>query len=364
MKIHAMYGLDLPTTNATGSGNSALVSRLPNGPWQTMMTNSECSLAVSVFTDNWMRLALSAGTPNFGNYRFRIAADIKEMIPSVTPTSKFYFGVRVKPSTGFSGPNVVSLSSAVDVSNLLSLFATTDLPSYALDKSYYLEFSLDFATNTISRRVDGKPISSMTMPAWMATAVSATPGGTSVYVGLGAGQTNYSISQGQTHLFYWRDFYCVEWEAGELAQFLGPQVVEKLPVDTVTSTNWVASTGTPTSVLKTGYSNPSTAISAPTLTTDDPMTPASITYNASAIPNNSVINGVLVKGRSAVSVNATANLGVSLSVGGVESPDANTAMVAAQTWYDRMIYLTKTPSGNPWYQPNLAGLTVKLKPKV
>jgi hypothetical protein len=363
MKIHAMYGLDLPTTNATGNGSNVLITRLPNGPWQSMSTNSETNFSIQVWTDGWLRMGIGAGAPNFGNYRFRAVADIKEMIPVVTPTSNLYFGVRVKAGTGYTGSTVVTLSSAVDINNLVNLFQITDLPGYVIDKSYYVEFNLNFANNTIDRRVDGKPLAQMAMPAWMATAVSASPGGTSVYVGIGA-SFSYSISQGQTHYFWWRDFYCVEWEAGELAQFLGPQVVEKVPVDTVAATAWTASTGTATSVLKTGYSNPSTAIGAPTLTTDDAMTPGSITYNPTNIPVNAVLNGILVKGRSAVSVNATGNLGVSATVGGVESSDANVAMVAAQTFYDRMLFLTKTPGGLPWTQPALAGLTVKAKPKV
>lgn len=363
MKIHAMYGLDLPNTGASGSGNSSLVTRLPNGPWQTMLTNSETSLACGTQPDGWMRMLLTAGQYNFGNYRFRMAADIKEMVPVVGPTSNLWFGVRVKPSTGWQGTGLVNLSSAVDISNAVDIVSQTQIPGWVLDKAYYIEFNLNFATNTIKRRVEGKPLPDMAMPAWMATAVSATPGGTSVYVGIGH-NSSYSIQQGQTHYFYWRDFYCVEWEAGELPQFLGPQVVEKIAVDTVTSTGWVASTGTPTSVLKTGYSNPSTPIASPTLTTDDAMTPASITYNASVIPQNAVVNGVLLKGRSAVSVNTTGNLGVSLTVGGVETPDVTTPMVAAQTWYDRMFTAPKTPGGLPWYQPNLANLIVKLKPKV
>lgn len=328
-----------------------------------MMTNSGTNFNVTRGADGWTTMLLGANQYNFGNYRFRMAADIKEIAPVVSPTSSLWFGVRVKAGALYTGQTVVTLSSAVDINNLVNLVLTTELPAYAIGKSYYVEFNLNFATNTINRRVDGKPLAPLTMPAWMATAVSAAPAGTSVYVGLGA-STSYSIQQGESHYFYWRDFYCVEWEAGELPQFLGPQVVEKIPVLAAVATGWVASTGDATSVLKTGYSNPSTPIGAPTLTTDDGMTPASITYNASVIPQNAVINGVLVKGRSAVSVNATGNLGVSLTVGGVEAPDVTTPMVAAQTWYDRMLYAPKTPSGQPWYQPNLAGLTVKLKPKV
>lgn len=362
MKIHAMYGFDVPATGASGNGNSVGYTRFPNGPWQTMLPNSETSLAVQTWTDGWVRMALTAGAYNFGNYRLRMSADIKEMVPAVGPTSNLWFGVRVKAGTGFTGTGLVNLSSAIDINNLVAL-ANNDIPGWAIDKSYYVEFNLNFATNTIKRRVDGKPLADLAMPAWMATAVSATPGGTSVYVGIGH-TFSYSIQQGQTHYFWWRDFYCVEWEAGELAQFLGPQVVEKVTIDAVAATGWVASTGTATSVLKTGYSNPSTPIASPTLTTDDAMTPAAVTYTAALIPANAAINGVLLKGRSAVTVNATGNLGVSLTVGGTETADANTAMVAAQTFYDRLTYLTKTPAGLPWTQQALAGLTVKIKPKV
>lgn len=364
MKIHAMYGLDLPSTGATGVSNvNGQYTRFPNGPWQTYIPNTETSLAVGTQPDGWVRMLLSAGQYQYGNYRLRVTADIKEMIPVVGPTSNLYFGVRVKPSTGYTGSGLVYLSSYAELNNVLDIVTSASIPGYALDKSYYVEFNLNFATNTIRRRLDGKALPDITMPAWMATAVSATPGGTSVFVSFGH-NSSYSIQQSQTHYFYWRDFYCVEWEAGEVDQFLGPQVIEKVTIDTATATNWTASTGTATSVLKTGYSNPSTPIASPTLTTDDAMTPASISYTAALIPVNAVVNGVLLKGRSAVTVNATGNLATSLTVGGVETADVTTPMVAAQTWYDRMQYLSKTPSGLPWTQPALAALTVKIKPKV
>jgi len=364
MKVHAMYGLDLPTTNASGAGALApLQTRFPNGPWQTYIVNTEINLAVSIFTDKWVRMDVSAGQYNYGNYRFRMSADIKEMVPSVGPTSNLWFGVRVKPSSTYTGNGLVHLTSVIEITNMFDIVTKADIPGFVFDKPYYVEFNLNFATNTVKRRVDGKPLSDLIMPAWMATAVSASPGGTSVCVGIGH-NAQYNITQGQTHTFFWRDFFCVEWESGELAQFLGPQIVEKVPVSAVSAPTWTASAGDATSVLKTGYSNPSTGIATPTLTTDDAMTPASITYNASAIPQNAVINGVHVKGRSAVTAATTGNLGVSLTVGGVETPDATTPMVAAQTFYDRIFSAPKTPAGNPWYQPNLAGLTVKLKPKV
>lgn len=361
MKIHAMYGLDLPSGGASGG---PLATRLPNGPWQTYVTNGETTTSWTMDVAGWVMLSCLAGAYNNGNYRFKISADLKEIVPTLSPTSNLYIGKRLKTGQLYSGSNVFGVSSNNDVNNNVIIFSTSDLPAYAIGKSYYLETNLNFATSTINRRVDGKLLTPIAMPAWMATAVSATPGGTSVFLGIGWNGTSYSIQNGETHKLYWRDFYCIEWEAGEVVQFLGPQVVEKIPANAAVATGWVASVGDATSVLKTGYSNPSTAIGAPTLTTDDPMTPASITYDASVIPQNAVINGVVVKGRSAVSVNATANLGVSLTVGGVETADTTTPMVAAQTWYDKMFTAFKTPAGQPWYQPNLAGLTVKLKPKV
>ena len=363
MKIHALHGLDSPSASAFGlNANNAATTRVANGPWQTYISNTETSQVHGTLADGWFSANVKAAQYNFGNYRFRYSADLKEVVPNLGPTSNIYLGVRIKVGTGFTGSNVCQLASSVDVSNMILLFSLTDLPAYAINKAYYLEVNLNFATNRIERRVEGKPLASLAMPAWMATAVSATPGGTSVWFGVGAGQTGYSIQFNETHYFYWRDFYCVEWESGELPQFLGPQTCVKVPVDTVVAPGGVASTGTATTVLKAGYVGQ--PLATPTLTTDDAMSTVSITYDASSIPANAVLNGIAVKGRSAVSVNATGNLGVSLTVGGVETPDVTTPMVAAQTWYERLFSAPKTPSGLPWYQPNLANLTVKLKPKV
>lgn len=363
MKIHAVYGYDLPSTSVSGNSNSSITTRFPNGPWQSMMSNSECTMTMSASAAGVVSMSIVAGAYNFGNYRFKINGNIKEMVPVVGPTSNLYFGVSLTAGTGFTGSTLCGLTSDTDLGNVTLLLTTSLIPGFAIGTAYYFEFNLNFATNTINRRLNGKPLPPIAMPAWMATAVSATPGGLSVYVAMGAIQSGYSIQQGQTHGFSWKDFYCVEWEAGELPQFLGAVKVAKVPAAAVSASAWTASTGTPTSVIKSGYL-PNIPITAPTLTTDDPMTPGSITYDASALPQNAVIAGVLVRGRSAVTAAATGNLGIALSVAGVDTPDTNVAMVAAQTFYDRMYSSDKTPAGLAWTLPSLAGLTVKVKPKV
>ena len=363
MKIHAMYGVDFPNTSASGAGPLApLRTPIPNGPWEVYHSNTEVSASYNS-TDGWFNCSMLFGTYNFGGYRFKVSANLKSVVADLSPTSNLYFGWRFKTVTKYDQTTIAALHSDQDVANVTQLFAKTDLPAYAIAKTYYLELNLNFATQRIERRVNGLPLVSLAMPAWMLTAVGASPGGTSVYLGIGAPNVTTFV-QGETQAFSFRDVYCVEWEAGELAQYLGPQVVEKVAINAATATGWVASTGTATSVLKTGYSNPSTPVGAPTLTSDDAMTPASITYTATAIPQNAIVNGVVVKGRSAVSVNATGNLGVSLTVGGTETADVTTSMVAAQTWYDRLVASTKTPGGLPWTQASLAALTVKAKPKV
>lgn len=362
MKIHAIYGFDLPNTAVSGSGNSSLTTRFPNGPWQSMMSNSECSMTVSASAAGVVSMSIVAGQYNFGNYRFKMNANLKEMVPALTPTSNLFIGVNLTAGTGYQGSHLFGLTSDTDLGNALALVFTNDIPGFVLNKTYNVECNLDFANQVIRRRLDGKPLSNMAMPAWMITAASATPGALSVFVAIGH-LGSYSIQQGQTHLFTWSDFYCIEWEAGEVPQFLGAVKVAKVPVAAVAASTWTPSTGTPTSVLQSGY-RPNIAIGAPTLTTDDAMTPASITYDTSSLPANATIAGVLVKGRSAITAAATGNLGVSLTVSGVETSDTNVAMVAAQTFYDRLYSSNKTPAGLAWTLPSLAGLTVKAKPKV
>lgn len=362
MKIHAIYGYDLPTTGATGSGNSSLYTRFPNGPWQSLMTNSECSMAVTASAAGVVTMSITANQYQFGNYRFKMNANLKEMVPALTPTSNLFIGVNLTAGAGYQGSHLFGLTSDQDLGNATALLFTNEVPGFVLNKAYNFECNLDFPNNIIRRRLDGKPLSNMTMPAWMATAVSATPGALSVFVAIGH-LGSYSIQQSQNHQFLWSDFYCIEWEAGELPQFLGAVKVAKVPVAAVAASAWTPSTGTPTSVLQSGY-RPSIPITAPTVTSDDAMTPASITYDVSSLPVNAVITGVLVKGRSAITAAATGNLGISLTTGGVETPDTNVAMVAAQTFYDRLYSSNKNPAGLAWTLPSLAGLTVKAKPKV
>jgi len=363
MKIHAVYGYDLPATGVSGNGNSSLVTRFPNGPWQAMMPNSETTLSVSAAATGLVTMSLVARQYNFGNYRFKINADLKEMVANLGPTSNLYIGVSLRPSTGYTGNVLFGLTSDFDLGNQTYLLTIGEIPGYVNNTAYYFEFNLNFDTKVINRRLNGKPLAAVAMPAWMTTAVSATPGGLSVFLAMGAVQSGYSIQNGETHFFYWSDFYCVEWEAGEVAQFLGPMKVAKVPVAAVDAATWTPSTGTPTSVLKTGYL-PNIAIAAPTVTSDDAMSVASITYDTSSLPQNATVAGVLVRGRSAVSAATTGKLGVSLKVGADETPDTDVAMVAAQTFYDRMYSSSKSPAGLAWTLPSLAGLTVKAKPKV
>lgn len=363
MKIHAVYGYDLPATGVSGNFNSSITTRFPNGPWQSMMSNSECTMTMSASALGVVSMSLVARQYNFGNYRFKINGDLKEMVPNLGPSSNLYIGVSLTAGTGYNGSVLFGLTSDTDLGNQTYLLPTSLIPGFVLNKAYFFECNLNFATGTIKRRLDGKPLADLVMPAWMTTAVSATPGGLSVFLAMGSVGGSYNIQNGETHYFSWSDFYCVEWESGELSQFLGPVKVAKVPVAAVAAPNWTPSTGTPTSVLKTGYL-PNIAITAPTVTTDDAMSPGSITYDTSALPQNAVIAGVLVRGRSAVSAATTGKLGVALSVSGVDTADTDVAMVAAQTFYDRMYSSDKTPAGLAWTLPSLAGLTVKVKPKV
>mgnify|MGYP001564586621 CR=1 FL=1 len=364
MKIYGMYGWDFPTAGAQGpSGFNTVLTPIPNTPFSGCAQGIDTQIGWTVDVNGWFVYnTYRNGTVTGGPYRHRMMADWKTVVPNMSATSNIFVGCRFQVTGLHNAPEVMALSPAND-GLTITLFLTTDLPAYAINKAYYLEYQLDFANSKINRWVNGSKLSSITMQAWMLTAVSATPAGNSIWHNVGANGA-YNIGNGERHQFSIRDMYVIEWDVGEVAQPLGAQTVTKLAITNVAAATWTPSTGTATSVLKTGYSNPSTPVALPTLTTDDAMTPASITYDASAIPLGAVINGVLVKGRSAVTVNATGNLGVSLTVGGIESPDTTTPMVAAQTWYDRIFAAPKTPAGNPWYQPNLAGLTVKLKPKV
>jgi hypothetical protein len=365
MKIHALYGLEMPPAGVSGAGTvTALNNLLPNGPFQIYASNTEATTTWALQTDGWMLCSLNVGTVNYGSFRFKANVNVKDMVRDLSASSNIYIGLRMKFGTVFTGTTILGMCSDTDQANLVAVISTANLPAYAANKSYFLEVNLNYTTGMINRRVDGVVAPAIAMPAWMLTAVSATPGALLTMFSFGGIGTNYSASQGQVHTYSWRDFHCVEWESGEVAQFLGSQTVVKVPVAAVAATVWTPSTGDVSSVFKKGYANPTSPLATPTATTDAAMTAGSITYDASVIPLNTKILGVLVKGRSAVTGATTGHLGISATVGGTESADVDTTMVAAQTWYDRMLSLTKTPAGLAWTQPAIAGLTIKVKPKV
>lgn len=362
MKIHLMSGWDFPTTSIGGSGSSIARGAIPNTMFEIMAVSGDEFITATVTALGWMSVYTTVVAGNWGNNRNRIHGNLKTAIPSIGPTSNLFHGIRYSVASVSPDSQVLSYMSSYDAGDLV-VFSKTDLPGYAVNKEYYLEHQLDFVNGVVNRWVDSKPLASLPIPAALKTAVSATPGASEIWLALGSLYSS-AVPQGSPCYWSWRDMYYIEWEAGEKPQPLGPVVINKLPVSAVGAPAWTPSTGTPTSVLKLGYSNPTNGLTVQTVTTDDAMAQGSITYDASSIPLNAKVKGVAVKGRTAVTVNATANMGVSLTAGGAETADANTAMVATQTFYDRMYSSDKNPSGQAWTQPNLAELTVKVKPKV
>lgn len=371
MKIHAMSGWDFPTTTIGGSGASSGRGPIPNTMFEIFATNGDEVISAQVDANGWLRQTTTIVATNWGNWRNRIGGNLKTAIPTIGPTSNLFHGIRHKVIAVSPDTQLVSYMNSFDAggTNALTVFSKSDLPGYALTnpvKEYYLEHQLDFVNSVVNRWVDGKALTPLPMPAFMPTAVSAVPAGQELWLALGA-LVSSNVSQGTPAYHCWRDMYYVEYEAGEKPQPLGSVIIDKLPIAAVDASAWAPTNpaaGTVTSALKTGYSNPSSGVTTPLVISDAAMSPAAITYDATSIPLNAKVKAVCVKERGVVTAATTGNLGVSLTVGGVETADVNIAHNATQAYFDKVYSSDKNPSGQPWTQPNLAGLTVKAKPKV
>lgn len=369
MKIHVMSGWDLPTTSIGGSGAGAVRGPIPNTMFEIMASNNDEFITATTTALGWLSVYTTVVSTNWGNWRNRIAGSLKAAIPSIGPTSNLFHGIRYSVASVSPDSQVISYMNSYDAGGVNStvVFSKTDLPGYALNKEYYLEHQLDFANNVINRWVDGKKLSPVPMEAFMKTAVSATPGTQEIWLALGA-LVSSNVSVGNPCYWSWRDMYYIEWEAGETPQPLGPVVINKLPIAAVDANGWAPvnpASGTTLAAMQRGYSNPSSGITTPLVLSAEALTPAVITYDASAIPLNAKIRGVNVKTRGVQWTAAPiGKVGVSLTVGGVETSDVDVIYGVTQSFTDRVFITDKNPSGQAWTQPNLAGLTVKVKPKV
>jgi len=369
MKIHVMSGWDVPTTSIAGSGSNLVRGPIPNTMFEIMATSSDEFITAQTTALGWLMAYTTVTNTNYGNNRNRIHGNVKTASPSIGPASNLFHGIRYSVASVSPDTQVLSYMNTYDAggANALTVFSKTDLPGYALNKQYYLEHQLDFVNGVVNRWVDSKALAPLPMPTFMLTAVSAAPAGQELWLALGA-LLSSNVPSGTPCYWSWRDMYYIEWEAGEKPQPLGPVVIDKLPIANVAAPAWTTvnpATGTVLDALKKGYSNPSTAINTNYVLNDEPMSQAAITYDASAIPLNANIKAVNVKTRGVQwTTTPYGKVGVSLTAGGVETSDVDVTYGGAQIFVDKVFGSDKNPSGQAWTQPLLAGLTVKVKPKV
>lgn len=369
MKIHAMSGWDVPTTSIGGSGSNSARGAIPNTMFEILAVSGDEFITAQTTALGWLMVYTTVTANNWGNNRNRIHGNVKTAIPSIGPTSNLFHGIRYSVASVSPDTQVLSYMNSYDAAGTtaLTVFSKTDLPAYALNKEYYLEHQLDFVNGVVNRWVNSKALAPLPMPDFMKTAVSATPAGQELWLALGA-LLSSSVPLGTPCYWSWRDMYYIEWEAGEKPQPLGPVAIDKLPIANVAAPAWTTvnpATGTVLDALKKGYSNPSTAINTNYVLNDEPMSQAAITYDASAIPLNAIVRGVNVKTRGVQWTAAPyGKVGVSLTAGGVETADVDITYGITQIFVDKVFGADKNPSGQAWTQPLLAGLTVKVKPKV
>lgn len=264
-----------------------------------------------------------------------------------TADSVVFGGVRMKVG-GYTPRYLITTQGG----SATPLIIPSDVPGFALNKEFYIEWCLDLPNNLIRRRVDGVEIAPVAMSAAIKNALIA---GTN-HLGYGSWVTGSSAAQ----QFFLKDGYILEKTPdGLMSSWLGPQTIRKLPVAEVVAP-WTATGDIP---LKDALNTPINSAASrltPLVTTDVDATQGTIKFDSSSVKGK--LNGIAVNISMSKQSGKVGNFEASLTNGGVESSKVTVAGTNDMLMNPGVLLSSKAPNGNAWSAETLATATLKLKP--
>lgn len=270
-----------------------------------------------------------------------------------------WMGVRFKWSAvgsdnvAFSSVMLAAYGWTINDSNRTVLMTTGDIVgdlATALNKEFYVEFCFNWQTGVVERRVDGQPLSDISIsPAAVLSLFNARNVGIFLFAANGA-NTQRLISD-----IYWVD----DTEDSSINRFLGPQRIVKAAL-TAQASGWPGTSGaTENTVINTAVS--ATTPDTPVITSPVPATPLNITVGQPA-PTAGKINGIsLYSGLNRTSGSAT-NVKAKVSYDGQDSSEITVTTQAAMTHGVHLRTLEKAPGDVELNAAVVGQLTVALTP--
>lgn len=350
MALRSIEGFDnLVTTNAT-----AAVVQVPGTPYFAKGTQSIGGTISRI--NGWMDLSLAALSSSVSR-SLGVARPLADVM-TVTAKSIIYGGFKLLAQCQvYTATTLFALTDNARSLNGAVVLNWDELIAFGVPNGTecYFEWCIDGVAGLIRRRVDGKEMSTINIPAAVVTAM--TNNTLNIVYG--------SMSSYTTRIDYpitvrVKDIYILEkLTTGTNNEWLGVQVVVPVDVDTVTG-NWTPSTGTAAEVLNTNIAaGGGNSLTTPTLTSDAAATPLELKLKSSVgvAKINGVIMTVTAKKVSSnpSSIVATANLGDKSSVG-------KPAVLQLANTYTQTIHISDVaPDGAEWTESKLKAGSVKLE---
>jgi len=192
-------------------------------------------------TDNGTRW-LEVQTASTGSVNGRIGFLLPMAPYAVDATKKFYVGFRFKRYNGASA-TASSFNNVLTVyfnsSDSVPILLNSQIPNWKNGNEYYVEAAFDYVNKLYSVWVDNVPIwVNVPMPAGFSTNLATIQ----PVLALGHdGANTINISEGT--YFSIRDIYVKQVDNADDDFRLGPQILRRLPLATVTAQDWTPANG-------------------------------------------------------------------------------------------------------------------------
>lgn len=303
-----------------------------------------------------------------GTNRMALYVPLKEQLANLSASSKFTFGFRYRAkevgySTGFA------ILTSFDLTQRIVLMTAADLPAYADEKVYYVEFEVDLAAALVKRWVDGQVLSSVTLTAALVTALASNGllsltnfDPTSYQANNVSGAVSATWANGLWQGF--RDFYLIEDTKDDtLNRRLGPQLVKPLVPASAEINDWTA---VPTDksvvdVLKTPYTTASLfgdqvdyALSGPS------QAPLNLKFAAPTVGGK--INAVMLRAATYRPSGSSGNLTARVQLGQAKTDDKVVPVTSTANYYQPLGVFEKAPDGSAWSADKVNATVLSLTP--
>jgi hypothetical protein len=281
-------------------------------------------------------------------------------VVSFTASSFVYGGVRIKANVNATQLPLVTLHDRRPANmpnanaNQLVIFNYLDISGGVVkDQEYYFEWAIDMPNKKVLRRLDGVRLADIALSALAGLEAALLLNAMGICYGFSAG---YMVAGSTVVGYSVRDIYMGEKVAGETVDWLGPQRVVPLVLESVSAPGWTTSDSTDVKTVLSKAISVAADISSPLVSTDASVTEAQLKFSADVKGSVVAVQFNAVAQRQ---VGNLANLRAKVSLDGTDSTSSFIDLVGGPGLRKAML-LTKAPGGAPWTKESIAASTFKL----